>query len=74
MRIGPYQLDSNTVVAPMAGVTDRPFRLLCRRFGAGLAVSEMLSANPALRATRKSRQRMDHDGEPAPVSVQIVGA
>jgi len=74
MRIGPYQLDSNTVVAPMAGVTDRPFRLLCRRFGAGLAVSEMLSANPALRGTRKSRQRMDHDGEPAPVSVQIVGA
>jgi len=74
MRIGPYQLDSNTVVAPMAGVTDRPFRLLCRRLGAGLAVSEMLSANPALRGTRKSRQRMDHDGEPAPVSVQIVGA
>jgi len=73
MRIGPYQLASNTVVAPMAGVSDRPFRELCRSFGAGLAVSEMVAANPALWATRKSRQRMDHDGEPGPISVQIVG-
>ena len=74
MRIGPYQLASSTVVAPMAGVTDLPFRELCRSFGAGLAVSEMVSARPALRTTRKSRQRLDHAGEPGPVSVQIVGA
>jgi len=74
MRIGPYQLASSTVLAPMAGVSDRPFRALCRSFGAGLAVSEMVSANPALWGTRKSRQRMDHAGEPVPVSVQIVGA
>ena len=74
MRIGPYQLASSTVVAPMAGVTDRPFRELCRSFGAGLAVSEMVSARPALRDTRKSRQRLDQAGEPGPVSVQIVGA
>jgi tRNA-dihydrouridine synthase B len=74
MRIGPYQLASSTVVAPMAGVADRPFRELCRSFGAGLAVSEMVSAKPALWATRKSRQRLDHAGEPGPLSVQIVGA
>jgi len=74
MRIGPYQLDSNVLVAPMAGVTDHPFRALCRSFGAGLAVSEMIAANPALWATRKSRQRLDHRGEPGPVSIQIVGA
>ena len=74
MHIGPYQLDSNIVVAPMAGVTDRPFRELCRLFGAGLAVSEMISANPALWDTRQSRQRRDHGGEAAPVSAQIVGA
>lgn len=73
MRIGPYQLATRTVVAPMAGVSDRPFRELCRSFGAGLAVGEMVSANPALRATRKSRLRLDHAGEPAPVSVQILG-
>ena len=73
MRIGPHQLASSTVVAPMAGVSDRPYRELCRSFGAGLAVSEMVSANPALWATRKSRQRLDHGGEPGPVSVQILG-
>jgi tRNA-dihydrouridine synthase B len=74
MRIGPYQLASSTVAAPMAGVSDLPFRELCRSFGAGLAVSEMVSANTALWGTRKSRQRLAHGGEPAPVSVQIVGA
>lgn len=58
----------------MAGVTDRPFRTLCRRFGAGLAVSEMISSRPELRGSPKSRLRMTHAGEPAPVSVQIVGA
>ena len=58
----------------MAGVTDRPFRLLCKRFGAGYAVSEMVGSNPQLRGTEKSRRRTDHEGEPAPVAVQIAGA
>ncbi|HSO06747.1 MAG TPA: tRNA-dihydrouridine synthase, partial [Pelomicrobium sp.] len=74
MQIGPYSLSGNVIVAPMAGVTDRPFRQLCRRFGAGLAVSEMISADPGLRLTGKSRRRADHAGEAAPVSVQIAGA
>ena len=74
MRIGPYFLSNNLVVAPMAGVTDRPFRLLCKRFGAGYAVSEMVASNPQLRGTEKSRRRTDHVGEPAPVAVQIAGA
>jgi tRNA-dihydrouridine synthase B len=74
LRIGPHLLSNNLVVAPMAGVTDRPFRLLCKRFGAGYAVSEMVASNPQLRGTEKSRRRMDHAGEPAPVSVQIAGA
>jgi tRNA-dihydrouridine synthase B len=73
MKIGPYTLPSNVVLAPMAGVTDRPFRILCRRFGAGLAASEMLSANPRLWDTPKSRRRMDHTGEPSPRMVQIAG-
>ena len=73
MKIGPYVLPSNVVLAPMAGVTDRPFRMLCRRFGAGLAASEMLSANPTLWDTPKSRRRMDHTGEPSPRMVQIAG-
>ncbi|MDD2767436.1 MAG: tRNA dihydrouridine synthase DusB [Methylococcus sp.] len=74
MHIGPHILASPVVLAPMAGVTDLPFRRLCRKFGAGLAVSEMMAANPALRATRKSQLRQDHSGEAGPVSVQIVGA
>lgn len=74
MRIGPYQLANNLVLAPMAGVTDRPFRSLCRRLGAGLAVSEMVSANSALYANPKTLRRLDHHGEPGPKSVQIVGA
>ena len=74
MRIGPYELTNNVALAPMAGVTDRPFRQLCRRLGAGFAVSEMVSANPSLRHTRKSMQRLDHTGEGAPISVQIAGA
>jgi tRNA-dihydrouridine synthase B len=73
MRIGPYLIDPPVVLAPMAGVTDKPFRLLCKRLGAGLAVSEMTNADPRLWHTRKSLQRMDHDGEPEPVSVQIAG-
>jgi tRNA-dihydrouridine synthase B len=74
MRLGAHVLRNGLFVAPMAGVTDRPFRALCRRYGAGLAVSEMVSSRAELRATRKSRLRLEHEGEPAPVSVQIVGA
>jgi tRNA-dihydrouridine synthase B len=73
VKIGPYTLPSNVVLAPMAGVTDRPFRILCRRFGAGLAASEMLSADVRLWDTPKSRRRMDHAGEPSPRVVQIAG-
>ena len=73
VRIGPYTLPSNVLLAPMAGVTDRPFRILCRRFGAGLAASEMLSADVRLWDTPKSRRRMDHTGEPSPRVVQIAG-
>jgi tRNA-dihydrouridine synthase B len=73
MQIGPYRIDPPLVLAPMAGVTDKPFRLLCKRLGAGLAVSEMTSADPTLWHTRKSLRRMDHAGEPEPVSVQIAG-
>jgi tRNA-dihydrouridine synthase B len=73
VKIGPYTLPSNVLLAPMAGVTDRPFRNLCRRFGAGLAASEMLSADVRLWDTPKSRRRMDHEGEPSPRVVQIAG-
>jgi tRNA-dihydrouridine synthase B len=73
VKIGPYSLPSNVLLAPMAGVTDRPFRILCRRFGAGLAASEMLSADVRLWDTPKSRRRMDHTGEPGPRVVQIAG-
>jgi tRNA-dihydrouridine synthase B len=73
VKIGPYTLQSNILLAPMAGVTDRPFRMLCRRFGAGLAASEMLSADVRLWDTPKSQRRMDHDGEPTPRVVQIAG-
>ena len=74
MRIGPYTLPNNLAVAPMAGVTDRPFRQLCKRLGAGYAVSEMVASNPQLRGTAKSRRRTDHEGEVAPIAVQIAGA
>ena len=74
MRIGTYTLDNNLMLAPMAGVTDRPFRQLCRRLGAGLVVSEMLSSNPRVWNTAKSMQRMDHSGESGIRSVQIAGA
>jgi len=73
LKIGKHCIDPPLGLAPMAGVTDKPFRLLCRRLGAGLATSEMTSANPALRQTRKSTERRDHAGEPGPVSVQIAG-
>ncbi len=73
VKIGPHSLPSNVLLAPMAGVTDRPFRILCRRFGAGLAASEMLTADVRLWDTPKSRRRMDHTGEPGPIVVQIAG-
>ena len=73
VQIGPHQLDNDLVLAPMAGVTDRAFRILCRRLGAGLAVSEMVTADASLYGTRKTVRRLDHDGEPGPISVQIVG-
>ncbi len=72
-RIGRHQLLNRVVLAPMAGVTDRPFRTLCRRLGAGLVVGEMVTSDPSLWHTRKSRLRMDHRGEPGPRSVQIAG-
>ena len=74
MQIGPHQLKNKLIVAPMAGVTDRPFRQLCKRLGAGMAVSEMLSSRPELRQSAKSRRRADHAGEVEPISVQIAGA
>ena len=74
MQIGPYKLKNRLILAPMAGVTDRPFRQLCRSLGAGLAVSEMISANSSLWGSRKTLQRLDHRGETGPISVQILGA
>ena len=74
LRIGPYVLPSAAVLAPMAGVTDRPFRILCRSFGAGLAASEMISVDTRLWQTPKSRLRMNHEGEPEPRVVQLAGA
>jgi tRNA-dihydrouridine synthase B len=73
MQIGNYKLSNPLVLAPMAGVTDRPFRQICRQYGAGLAVGEMLSSNPKLWATEKSKFRMDHTGETGIRSVQIAG-
>ncbi|MGJ7460668.1 tRNA dihydrouridine synthase DusB [Halomonas sp. MA07-2] len=72
-RIGAHQLPNRVILAPMAGVTDRPFRQLCRRLGAGLVVGEMVTSDPSLWHTRKSRLRMDHQGEPGPRAVQIAG-
>lgn len=74
MHIGPYEIKNRLLLAPMAGVTDRPFRQLCRRLGAGLTVSEMVSSNPDLRHSRKTCLRIDHRGEPGPVMVQIAGS
>ena len=71
--IGPYRIDNRLALAPMAGVTDRPFRQLCRRLGAGMTVSEMIGSQPQLRDSRKTRLRMDHEGEPGPIIVQIAG-
>lgn len=72
-RIGPYTIDSQVILAPMAGVTDRPFRQLCRRLGAGLVVSEMVTSDTRLWNTRKSSYRLNHEGDAEPRSVQIAG-
>ena len=74
MHIGSFQLKNNLIVAPMAGVTDRPFRQLCKTMGAGMAVSEMVASNSLLRGAEKTRRRANHDGEVDPISVQIAGA
>lgn len=74
MRIGHYTLENNLLLAPMAGVTDRPFRQMCKKMGAGLVVSEMLSSNPKVWHTEKSKMRMDHTGEHGIRSVQIAGS
>ncbi|WP_455204527.1 tRNA dihydrouridine synthase DusB [Kaarinaea lacus] len=74
MQIGPYKLVNNLVLAPMAGVTDRPFRQLCKRMGAGYAVSEMVSSNSLLWGSKKTQRRADHEGEVEPISIQIAGA
>ncbi|MFT7228975.1 MAG: tRNA-dihydrouridine synthase B [Methylophilaceae bacterium] len=74
MQIGHITLKNNLVVAPMAGVTDRPFRQLCKKMGAGLAVSEMVTSNSLLYGSEKTRRRANHEGEVDPISVQIAGA
>ena len=74
MQIGPYSLKNNLIVAPMAGVTDRPFRQLCKRLGAGMAVSEMVTSNSLLYGSEKTLRRANHKGEVEPISVQIAGS
>jgi tRNA-dihydrouridine synthase B len=73
MRIGPFEFQNNVFVAPMAGVTDRPFRMLCRQLGAGHAVSEMVTSKRELWNSLKTSRRADHSGEPGPIAVQIAG-
>ncbi len=73
MKIGPYQLANNLILAPMAGVTDLPFRQLCKKLGAGMAVSEMVSSNSLLWGSKKTQRRASHNGEIEPKSVQIMG-
>ncbi len=73
MQLGPYSLPNRLFVAPMAGVTDRPFRRLCKHLGAGYAVSEMVTSRPELRDSLKTSRRANHDGEPGPIAVQIAG-
>lgn len=74
MKIGPYQLKNNLILAPMAGVTDRPFRQLCKQLGAGMAVSEMVSSNSLLWGSEKTKRRANHEGEVEPRNIQIAGA
>ena len=74
LQLGPYTLANRVFAAPMAGVTDRPYRRLCRQLGAGYAVSEMAASNPRLWASEKTSRRLNHDGECAPIAVQLAGA
>ncbi len=74
LHIGPHALPNPLALAPMAGVTDLPFRMLCRDLGAGYVVGEMLSSDPRLRGTRKSELRRNHEGEAKPIAVQIAGS
>ena len=74
MQIGNHKLKNKLIVAPMAGVTDRPFRQLCKKMGAGMAVSEMVSSNSLLWGSQKTQRRANHEGEVSPISVQIAGA
>ena len=74
MQIGPHHLSGNLILAPMASISDRPFRELCREHGAGMAVSEMVASNPALRRHRRTLLKTNHSGEKGPRTVQIVGA
>ena len=74
MKISEHILKNNLVLAPMAGVTDRPFRMLCKSFGAGMAVSEMVTSNSLLYGSEKTLRRANHEGEVDPISVQIAGA
>ena len=74
MQIGPYKLANQLILAPMAGVTDRPFRQLCRKLGASMAVSEMVASNSLLWGSEKTKRRANHEGETDPRSVQIMGA
>ena len=73
MKIGPYDIANSVIAAPMAGVTDKPYRQVCRDNGAGMVVSEMVTSQLDLRHSTKSRYRLDLKGEPEPVVVQIVG-
>ncbi len=74
LQIGPHRIDSPVILAPMAGITDRPFRQLCRSLGAGLVISEMVTSDTSLWHSQKSRKRLDHQGEVGPIAVQIAGA
>lgn len=74
MQIGPYTLSNQLILAPMAGVTDRPFRQLCKKMGAGMAVSEMVASNSLLWGSEKTKRRANHEGETEPRAVQIMGA
>ena len=74
MKIGPHTLSNRLFVAPMAGVTDRPFRQLCKTLGAGYAVSEMVASNALLWKSEKTQRRANHQGEFKPIAVQIAGA
>src|SRR6187402_260565 len=74
VKIGPIQLRNNLIVAPMAGVTDRPFRILCKQLGAGMAVSEMVASNSLLWGSEKTIRRGNHEGEVEPKVIQIAGS